>query len=618
MNRETNMKKRTIFLGLALTLGLTACYDLDKMPEGVLSTVDPFRSTGEIRNYVDRYYESGLRTQGFMAGGGGGIAGNDANSDNLSSAAANNRLMGLNALSNASRLSNYEKIRDINFLLNNAKNCAEKGSKEYNQLMGEAYYFRAWYYYNLFADYGEVAWVDQPLNPDLGEMKLPRESRTFIADKILADLDMAIELMSEQNSSASMRLHKDVARALKSEVALFEATWEKYHLAEEQNQSEKFYDTSLNESDLKAKIDSYLTQAIQACEAVRDRGVWRIYNTGNVNNDYRVIFETANLKNNPEILWFKMYDGDQVGNSVTRYLNTGGGNVGVTASLVDDYLTRDGRPFIGAEKLEAKRNYPDELKPENRDPRLAQTVALPGQRMQPAGNNPFVAGFPALAGDGSAFGTNVTGYIMLKHVQIDYTGDYTSEHKGSTPAIQFRYADILLNLAEALAEQNGAANAHKIVQALQPLRDRAGMPAVDFDREFNSDPSYPFHSLDKYIQAVRRERRVEKALEGRRVNDIMRWAAADELLLGQRPMGALFTGSNLENQYGDALKYDQSSNNNLYLTGKPGDAERYILPVPPSTMPDGWQFKTNRDYLLPIQERMITLMDGLWKQNPGW
>ena len=604
------MKTRNILWGLALTLGLTGCYDLDKMPEGVLSTAEPFRSTGEIRNYVDRFYETALRGQGFLAGGGSGIAGDDVYSDNMTSNAADTRLMGLNALSNASALSNYEKIRDVNFLLNNADECPEKGTSAYNQLMGEAYYFRAWYYYTMFVNYGCLAWVDTPLDPDLSVMMLPRESRTFITDKILGDLDMAISLMNEQSNSASMRLHKDVARALKSEVALFEATWEKYHYAKEKNKTNKFYDTTLSESELNAKIDSYLTQAINAAEAVRSRGVWAIYNTGNKNNDYRVIFETADLSNNPEILWFKMYDGDQVGNSVTRYLNTGGGNIGVTASLVDDYLTIDGKPFTGADRLEAKRNYPNELLPTKRDPRLAQTVALPGQRMQPqSAGSPYTVEWPSLAGDGSAFGTNVTGYVMLKHVQIDYTGDYISEYKGSTPAIQFRYADVLLNYAEALAEQNGAANATKIKEVLHPLRERAGMPDMDFDREYNTESDYPFRSLDKYIQAVRRERRVEKALEGRRLTDILRWAAAEELIIGQRPMGALFTGSNLADKYGDKLEVGR----NLFLT-----EDGYILPVPPATMPNGWQFKTERDYLLPIQERMISLMDGLWEQNPGW
>jgi starch-binding outer membrane protein, SusD/RagB family len=94
-------------------------------------------------------------------------------------------------------------------------------------------------------------------------------------------------------------------------------------------------------------------------------------------------------------------------------------------------------------------------------------------------------------------------------VQIDYTGSLDAEFKGATPAIQFRYADILLNYAEALAELDGVGNAQKIIDALQPLRDRVGMPPVDFDREYNQEADYGFRNLDKYIQAVRRERRVD-------------------------------------------------------------------------------------------------------------
>ncbi|EGF52606.1 RagB/SusD family nutrient uptake outer membrane protein [Bacteroides fluxus] len=612
------MKKRNILLGLALTLGLASCYDLDKQPQGVLSTSDPFRTIGEIQNYVNRNYETAVRVQGFMAGGGGGMAGNDVNSDDMSGSTANTRLMGQLSVANGGSLYDfYYNIRAVNFLLENSQNCDAVGTTAYNQLIGEAHYFRAWYYYAMITEYGEVPWVEKPIDPKIELLMLPRDNRTFIIDKILADLDAAITLMGEQNSSAGMRIHRDVARALKSEIALYAATWEKYHYMKEKNQPEKFYDTALTEAELMAKIDSYLEQSIAAAEAIRQRGVWKIYNTGNVNNDYRVIFETANLGNNPEILWFKMYDGDQVGNSVTRYLNTGGGGIGITANLVDDYLTIDGRPFVGEEKMAAKRNYPNELLPTVRDPRLSQTVALPGQRLQPESPTAYVVSWPALAGDGTAFGTNLTGYVMLKHIQIDYSGDYISEYKGSTPSIQFRYADVLLNYAEALAEQDGAANAGKIIEILQPLRDRAGMPGVDFDREYNTSADYPFKNLNKYVQAVRRERHVEKALEGRRLFDIQRWAAADELIIGRRPQGALFIGSNLPEHY-TTLKYDQPNNNNLYLSGTAGDAERYILPVPPSSMPDGWQFKPNRDYLLPIKESMINLMDGLWPQNPGW
>ena len=54
----------------------------------------------------------------------------------------------------------------------------------------------------------------------------------------------------------------------------------------------------------------------------------------------------------------------------------------------------------------------------------------------------------------------------------------------------FRYAETLLNYAEALAELDGVGNAQKIIDALQPLRDRVGMPPVDFDREYNQEADY--------------------------------------------------------------------------------------------------------------------------------
>ena len=597
--------KKILSICLATSLAFTSCYDLDREPEGVLSSAKPFKTVGEMSSYLDQFYQSAPVAQGLMAGGGGGIAGNDVNSDNLAGSSVNTRIAGSTSVSSASSLSQYTSIRNVNFFLNNLDNCDAIGSPNYNQAVGEAYYFRAWYYYQLLVNYGGVAWVETPLNPDWEEMKLPRESRMVIADHILADLDQAISLLGTKNNSASFRVHKDVARAFKSRVALFEGTWEKYHKAA----NDPFFDPAVTD----AKINDYLTQAANAAKEVMDRGVWKIYNTGKPLNDYRVIFQTTDLSNNPEILWFKKYDGDEIGNSVNRYLNTGGGNVGVTASLVDDYLTIDGRPYVGNERFEAKKTWGTELLPTVRDPRLAQTVATPGQVLRP--DQPAGYTIPPLTASWSC----TTGYSLLKHVQIDYTGSLDAEYKGATPAIQVRYADVLLNYAEALAELGGAANASKIIDAIQPLRDRVGMPAMDFDREYNTDPEYPFAHLDKYVQAVRRERRVETACEGRRLEDILRWAAAGDVFVGKWHQGALYIGSDLETQEEySGLKYDQPSGNTLYLTGNPGDPYRYINPVNKAAYPNGWQFNLNRDYLLPIQERMIIITDGLWTQNPGW
>ena len=604
------MKKISILTSALLMLGLTSCFDLDKTPEGVLSTANPFNSVGEMRSYVDQFYQNAVRNQSFNTyATGGNIAEYDVYSDNMSGTIVA-RINGDLTVSNASALSGYQDIRKVNFLINNSGNCAEKGSAEYNKILGEAYYFRAWYYYQMFINYGPLTWVDRELDPDMGQLQLARDSRTVVADNIIADLDKAIELLDEKNSSASMLIHKDVARALKSEVALFEGTWEKYHKAK----NDAFYDKTITDE----KIKGYLQTAIDAAEAVVNRGVWAIY-TGAGDDSYRELFQTENLSSNPEVLWFKRYDASlNLGNHTNRYLNKGGGCVGLNASLIDDYLTIDGKPYLKAERTAAKKVWGTELSPEVRDHRLAQTVCTTGQVLRP--DMPEGYKLPPLHGGSNAWDQNLTGYSLLKYVQIDFTGNLDNESSGNTPAIQFRYADILLNLAEAYAEldnMNGnRANDAKIIAAVQPLRDRAGLPAMDFDREFNSESDYPFKDLPKTVQAVRRERRVEKACEGRRFEDILRWAAADVIIKGMRPKGVLFKGTNLEAENVPGGFYDGKlvAGQNIFL-----DDEGYVLPINPASLgAEGYGFKVDRDYLLPIQQRMISVTNNLWEQNPGW
>lgn len=593
------MKKIMIY-AVSLLL-LTGCFDLNKQPEGVLSTSKPFQEIGEIRNYVNMFYVfdgsknvCAVLQQNMNAGGEGGIAGNDVMSDNMMSSSPNIRLNAGFSISNAVRLSEYEAIRNLNYLLVNKENFADQANEDYKQLIGEAYYFKAWFYYQLLVKYGPVTWIDEPLDPNDGGMDKSRDSRLKVADNILGCLDKAIENLKEAANSASMRIHRDVARALKSEVALFEATWERYHKAK----NDGFFDAQVTDD----KIKNYLNVSIKAAEDVEKRGVWAIYSTGRPNQDYRMLFQMTDLSSNKEVLWFRKYDGSEIGNSVNRYLNKGGGGIGLTASLIDDYLKKDGSVPSAAELLAKKRVYGEELHPDYRDPRLAQTVCTPGQALRPNGG--YTYELPPLVGAGAAYHQNMTGYSLLKHVQIDYTGDLDAENKGATPAIQCRYADVLLNHAEALAELDGAAHATKIKEVLHPLRARVGMPDVDFDREYNTATDYPFRGLNKYIQAVRRERRVEQAVEGRRFKDICRWGAAEELIRGQVLKGALYKGSNL------AMEIPEIK---ISLTGIESDADRYLAPVPTK-----YQFNVQRDYLLPIEQRLINLTNNKWTQNPGW
>ncbi len=596
------MKKNQYFkylLFVAITVMFTRCYDLDKFPQGELSSSNALSSNSEMEKYLNQFYESGVKTHPGGLASATGIAYGDQRSDNMVNASPNIRLSGLLTLSNASTLTQYNNIRNINFFLANVENNSEEGPNK-NHFIGEAYYFRAWYYFDLVKNYGDVAWVDKVLTMD--ETNMPRESRLVIVDHILNDLDMAIVNLKEVNSNANMRVHRDVARAFKAEVALFEATWQKYH----KEKNDPFYSEEVTSE----KINSYLGQARDAAKSVIDRGVWQIHDSGV--KPYQHMFITLDLSSNKEVLWWKKYDAaENIGHSVTRYINEGGGQTGVSKSLVDDYLTIDGEVFNGAERTEAEKTYGRELSPELRDPRLSQTVSIPGTDMKPDGTQ---FSFPPL--HVTTYHQNMTGYSLLKFNEYNttYMAAVTGEGKSQAPAIQYRYAQILLTYAEVLAELNGAANSELIKTTLKPLRDRVGMPGVDFDREYNTSTSYPFQHLDKFIQAVRRERRIELACENFRFDDIIRWAAADELINGQRPVGALYSGSTLQEEnepgryYNGALK----EGINIFV-----NEQGYIDPYK-MVLPQGFGFKTNRDYLLPIQERMLTLTGNLWQQNPGW
>ena len=588
-----------LVLSLILLFGLTGCFDLEKSPEGQLSTVNALSSNAEMEKYLNQFYESAVKGHPGNVANASGIAFGDQQSDNMVNAAPTDRLAGLVTLSNAARLGDYNNIRNLNFMIQNFKNNKEEGPDK-RQFMGEAYYFRAWYYFQMVKNYGDVTWVNKVL--DIEEVNAHRDSRLMVVDSILHDLDLAILNLKEINTNATMRVHRDVARIFKAEVALFEGTWQKYHKAK----NDPFFSKEVTDE----KIKNYLTQARDAAKAVISRGVWEINDSGDL--PYQNLFITLDLSNDKEVLWWKKYNAaDNIGHSVTRYINEGGGQTGISKSMIDDYLTIDGAIYSEQQKTEDQKVYGKELSPQVRDPRLAQSVAIPGTQLKPDGTS-FV--LPPL--DVTTYHQNTTGYSMLKFNEYNtaYSATVDGEYKSQAPAIQYRYADALLIYAEALAELNGAGNADEIKRTLKPLRDRVGMPGVDFDREYNTNPDYEFNNLDKYIQVVRRERRIETAFEGKRFTDILRWAAADELITGKRPLGAKYTNSTLqeENSLGGFYNGNLVVGDNIQI-----DENGYIDPYK-RQLPSGYGFNTKRDYLLPIQERMLTLTNGLWVQNPGW
>ena len=599
----------TKYIVILLIFGTIACKDdfLDRPPLDVLSTAGNLATTNELRLYMNQFYQTLPSHPSALSNF------YDYDSDNILTTAVNTRIDGKLSLSGATKISEYDNIRGINYFLANYQN-ATGGQEAINQYLGEAYFFRAWYYFTMVSKYGDVTWVNKILPLDQETMQVPRDPRTMVVDSILSDLDRASNLLPTQSNSASLRLHRDIALTFKSRVALNEGTWQKYHKAK----GDAFYSKTITDD----KIKGYLLIAKDAAQTVMNEGRWAISNTGKPTADYGNLFFARDLSANREVmLWRKYNVAENIGHSLSKYLATAGSDMGVTLSLVDDYLTRTGEPFVGILRTNAQKLYSSELSSDLRDPRLSQTVAIPEKPLKPG--NVLVPPYPPI--NLSGFPHSTTGYPVYKYLEYDNGPATQDDGFSSVPLILFRYAEVLLNYAEASAELGD--NPDLIKAALKPLRDRAGMPAVDFDREYNTSSTYPFKNLDKVLQSVRRERRVEFALEGSRLTDILRWAAADELLVGKRPLGTLFVGSDLQAQntasgfYKNALLYFDTAPSgksiNFFLTGSASDSLRYIDPYK-STLPNGLGFNTGRDYLLPIQDRLIQLTNGSWTQNPGW
>ncbi|MEJ7736865.1 MAG: RagB/SusD family nutrient uptake outer membrane protein [Chitinophagaceae bacterium] len=587
-------KFKIITIGSFLFL-VAACKKdfLNREPLDTLSTDNSLATTNELRLFVNQFYIGSFPGQPGGVGG-AGIAFNDAGTDNMTFSSVSNRMNGTLAVSNAAALTGYTTIRSINYFLENYHHATGDATL-INNYLGEAKFFRAITYFNMVRSYGDLTWVNKVLPADTLLMQAPRDSRTLIIDSVLADLDQAVALLPVSTNSATMRLHRDVALAFKSRVALYEATWQKYHKAK----NDPFFTKGITD----AKIQNYFEQARDASLAVMNSNRWRIYSTGKPLEDYFNLFVTLDLSTNPEVLLWRKYSvADNIGHSVSKYTSTAGADMGINLSLVDDYLTKDGRPFPGNERAQAQQVYGNELKPDIRDPRLSQTVAVPGKPIRPGG---VVPAYPPINQTG--FNRSTTGYPLYKFLEFNDPRAVFDDFNSQCPAIAFRYAEVLLNYAEAMAELGG--DPALIANALKPLRDRAGMPAVNFVREYNTDPGYPFNNLSAVLQAVRRERRIELAAEGFRQDDIMRWAAADVLIVNKRPLGALFIGSDMQANYPSSFQ--------PLLTGNTGDTRRYLDPLK-NVVPNGYGFNVNRDYLLPIQQRMLQLTANKWVQNPGW
>lgn len=582
------MKKNIIYTILALlSLGFSACEDmLDKPPLDKIGNDSYWKTASDLENYTMQFYTI-FPTYGTPSSTGIFVADAQYGSDDAILADANTTLNGARPTVNAAKDTKWDwkKLRSVNQFFDNYHRCKDP-IKLWGHSLGEAHFFRAYIYFDFVKAYGDVPWYNTALAMDSEDLYKARDPRTFVVDSILKDLDKAIEYLDPIKTAdgGTNRLSKEAALLFKSRVALFEGSWQKYHAG-----------TAFATPG--ADPLSYFRTAVEAAEELMS-GKYTVGIYGNNSDDYATMFGLNNMASCKEILLWKGYDKSLSLSHDSQVYHTSRTNSrSATLEFVESFLSKDGTPINYYELAESKKGSAFlSYIGENADPRLRKTIWIPGDVMWNSVNGYKEFDLPYIGQTGEYL--NTTGLQLRKGV------DVTSPGAGGffggdcvTGAIVFRYAEVLLNYAEAKYELDRQVDYNKSINV---LRKRAGMPDFKVLKDPNGKrfSDYGYEISDELFE-IRRERRVELGAEGYRNLDYKRWRA-HKLFQGKRPTGYPV----LKEEFAEGTKIPAISENGLLDPFK-------------TVIPDGYKFNPSRDYLECVPGNEITLNPNL-KQNPGW
>ena len=209
---------------------------------------------------------------------------------------------------------------------------------------------------------------------------------------------------------------------------------------------------------------------------------------------------------------------------------------------------------------------------------------------------------------------SLTGYHAIKYYIREQDKKGFNEETHDYPL--FRYAEVLLNYAEAKAEL-GQCTQDVLDETINVLRDRVDMPHLTVNPEM--DPKYAKYGLDALLIEIRRERRVELSFEYLRYQDLMRWAWGDKLkerVLGMRLEDSAFSDPRYDGNITKAGSSNAGSNPIYVYVAE--DGKQYIDAYGGTNYAvERRSFDPAKDYLRPIPSSAIAANPALG-QNPGW
>lgn len=572
------MKKSIIYIFAASILLLFAsCNDfLDKTPRDTFTNSPKFWSnSNDVQSYSNKFYDDYI---GFNHGGSFGWFYFKSLSDDQANASFDNWTYITVPATSSNWSGNFTEVRRANYSLQGLETSTLPASdKLYYSAIDRLN--RAWAYYQLVREYGDVQWIDYPIL-DLNDTNIygKRTDRDVVMDSVLNDLDYAITNLPS-NISDKTKWSKEMAEAMKSDICLYEGTYCKYRTLTDNGKA----------PDLD-RAKKYLQESEGASEALM--GSSRYSLTPN----YGEIYNSLDLSSNPEIIFYRNYEKDIVMHGTVDFTSGSSEQLGITKDAVNAFLFKDGKPLATTtldkdDKAVANQNgdYSVEGMLKNRDKRLSvlidSIICFKGHswaRLDENGKAPNAAQQM----------TSSTGYTIRKYDNTTLDSYYRNNtNTNYTDAPIYWYAVILLNEAEAKAEL-GTITQSDLNQTINLLESRAGLPDLTLQPE--ADPANNM-GVSNLIWEIRRCRRCELMTDNwYRYWDLVRWHQLDKLDSQQHP--DINRGANVSN-----VDKNTMADNDNYIIGttktRTFDKKYYLYPVPSN------ELNLNKDNI---------------KQNPGW
>lgn len=480
------MKLQNLWL-IVIVLFASACEKLDQEPQSTASKSAVFGSESGLQLYANSFYT-------ILPGNSTSL---DAMSDYLAVKSVPSFVQEGVFAPNLSSGWGWTDLRNINYFIVNCTDPKVSAEARKNYI-GLAKFFRAYFYFEKVKRFGDVPWIGKPLTVTDEALYNGRDPRTLVMDSVLADLNYAAANIKTTNDPSRSTITKDVALALKSRICLFEGTFRKYH-------------TALN---LQSTAPTWLNHAAAAAKEVMDKKTYTINTAGGAGNSYRQVFISV-APVATEVMLSSICDLTlNVLNEANWWWTSGtyGAKASFTRTFINTYLNLDGTSFTSNPNYKTML-FKDEVK--GRDLRLKQTIRSGDYKRISGG-----AQVPAPP----VFSYTFTGYQPIKWTLDDMYYDAGALNTNSISL--FRYAEVLLNYAEAKAEL-GTLTDTEWAATIGTLRSRGGITAGLSAKPTEADPylvaNYFPGISDPTILEVRRERGIELSLEGLRFSDLLRW-----------------------------------------------------------------------------------------------